>query len=395
MARGVRIKRINNAVLKKILADGSSAAKRAYYADDKRKKVLEKKDYLSLVVEMNFNNQRHFKTIGHYPDMSWMTFDKLATDYIADIINGRYQTLSNLTVNQFNFDVVEPYSERNHKDSTGFKQRLKPFIEAHGDKYVCDITKLHIIGLLNRLSDGRSSPTLARYLAAFSKFLSMAVDHEIVDRNICKGIKKPAENAPRTRCLYPEEVAALIKFALLDVSPIHALALLLCLFSALRPSNVKSIELSWLKRNLTELHLPDSKGGRPLVVYLNQASIEIIKWAKAYSDGFYLFPGRNAGSPIVNMTKCVNRIRKAVQIETGITEHFQLRDLRRTHASLQLRVTGDVRLVQQTLAHRDIKTTLVYSYHRNDKLLEASEKTAVALLGGQSLSTYLPKPTEE
>ena len=395
MAKGVRLKRLNNTALKQINAEGHSAAKLAYYADDKRKRVHKKKDYLSLVVEMNFKKERYFKTIGHYPDMNWSTFDGLATDCIADIIHGRYQSVCNITVSDFNASVVIPYSEANHKDVSGFKQRLKPFIEAFGDKYVRDITKLHVIGLLNRLSDGRSSPTLARYLAAFSKFMSMAEDYEIVDRNICKGIKKPAENAPRTRRLSPEEVVALIKFALSDASPIHALAVLLCLFTALRPSNIKPIELSWLKRNLTELHLPDSKGGRPLVVYLNQASIEIIKLAMAYSDGYYLFPGRNAGSPIINMTKCVNRIRKAVQIETGITEHFQLRDLRRTHASMQLRVTGDVRLVQQTLAHRDIKTTLVYAHHRNDKLLEASEKTATALLGGQPLSTYLPKITEK
>lgn len=392
MPKNTRLKRINNAVLKQIRAEGSSATKRAYYADDKRKKALPKKDYISLVVEMNFKNKRYFETIGHWPDMSWSTFDKLATDYIADIINGRYQSLSNIKVKDFNLDVVEPYSKKNHKDSSGFKQRLKPFIEAHGDDYVRDISKLHINGLLNRLTDVRSNPTLARYLAAFSKFMSMAVDHEIIDRNPCKGIKKPSENPPRTRSLYPEEIPVFIRASLLDVSPTHALAQLLCLFTGLRPSNVKPIELSWFKRDFTELHLPDAKDNQPHIVYLNAASIEIIKLAMAHSDGVYLFPGRKSGSPIINMTKCVNRVRKAVQKETGITEHYQLRDLRRTHASMQLRVTGDVRLVQQTLFHKHIDTTtLIYAHHRNDKLLEASEKTADALLDGKSLSTYLPK----
>jgi integrase len=364
---------------------------RAYYGQNKDIVLIPNIEFTSVVVKKFCNNKSHSHKVGDLRYNKWRELEKRAVDYISNIVNGRYQSFSNITVNEFKFDVVWPYSEKNHKDSPGFKQRLQPFIEAHGNDYVRDITKLHFIGLLNRLSDGRSSPTLARYLAAFSKFMSMAVDHEIVDSNICKGIKKPSENAPRIRSLYPKEAAALIKFAFSDTSPIHALALLLCLFTALRPSNIKPIELSWLKQDLTELHLPDSKGGRPLVVHLNQASIEIIKLAMVHSDGFYLFPGRNEGSPIVNITKCVNRIRKAVQKETNITEHFQLRDLRRTHASMQLRVTGDVRLVQQTLAHRDIKTTLVYAHHRNDKLLEASEKTAVALLGGRALSTYLPK----
>jgi integrase len=87
-------------------------------------------------------------------------------------------------------------------------------------------------------------------------------------------------------------------------------------------------------------------------------------------------------------TKCISRIRSYVQAKTGITVRFTAHDLRRTHASRMLQVCGDIRLVQQSLSHSDVKQTLTYAYHENTRLLDASEQTAQAMLGNRPLSSF-------
>ena len=395
MPKNTRLTRMNNAALKTIRAEGSSATKHAYYADDKRKKALPKKDYISLVVEMNFNNKRYFETIGHWPDMSWSTFDKLATDYIANIVNGRYKSLINITVNEFNRNVVAPYSEENHKDVSGFKQRLKPFIEAYGDKYVRDITKRNITELLNSLSDGRSSTTVGKYLAAISKFFSLAIEHELIDKNLCSSIKKAPKKPCVKRYLSSDEIIAFIEACFREQNQVHALCLLLSLMTGLRQGNVRSIELSWFNHDFTVLNVPDSKSNIPICHQVSPVSTEIIKLALPNSDGKYLFPSRVLGKFMSKPTKCMARIRKYVQEKTGITEHFYAHILRKNYATTQLSVTGDLNIVRENLAHADIKTTLIYAFNQTDKLRDANTKTAEALLGGRPLTSFINKPKED
>ena len=71
---------------------------------------------------------------------------------------------------------------------------------------------------------------------------------------------------------------------------------------------------------------------------------------------------------------------------TGVSDHWTIHDLRRTYASQQLELTGDIRLVQQNLFHSSSTVTERYCYHQNPQLAEASEATAQSLLSGHTYS---------
>ena len=240
--------------------------------------------------------------------------------------------------------------------------------------------------LLNDIAPTVQPPTLGKYQSAFSKVFSLAVAMDYLDKNPCQGLPRPKNNPPRTRVLELKEVAVAIEALLQDQNQVQALAILLCLFTGLRQGNVISIELSWLSNDYHILNIPMTKSGKPQQIALNHIGRSIVLEALSYSPGKYLFTSLTGESHISKPTTCMNRLRQYMQDKGVLNGHFTCHDLRRSFASYQLRTCGDIRLVQQSLGHADCKTTQIYTYHADDRLLEASEQTADALLNGSSLS---------
>jgi integrase len=349
---------------------------------------------VALGYQFNYQTKRKQKILGDTQSLRPRDFSARTAGVYSDMVNNNNIHINTMTLKGFYDDFVVPYAENNLKDVKGFMQRHKPLIETYGGEKLAGFKKYLISQLLTELANRVSPPTCARYLAAWSKFFNLAVSYDFIESNPCKGIPRPRENPPRDRVLSPSEVTALVDAALSDINSVHACSLLFCLFSGLRQGNVISLRLSWFNENYSMLSIPDSKSGKPIYMALNSALQSLIKQLLPYSDGTYLFPSSlstpSNPKPMGKPTKCLARLVERVQAKTGITEHFHCHDLRRTHASQMLRVSGDIRLCQQALGHADIKTTQRYAYHSNPELLAASEQTVTALLGGCELELFNP-----
>ena len=66
---------------------------------------------------------------------------------------------------------------------------------------------------------------------------------------------------------------------------------------------------------------------------------------------------------------------KRLRRQSGVTG-LRFHDLRHDFASKLLRATGNLRLVQKALGHRDIKTTTRYAHVLNHEVAEAMERVA-------------------
>lgn len=359
--------------------------------EDKRIWVKPNINNIAVGVQMNHGNKRYYHTVGHFPDSSWSELNKRAAKYIADVLADELVTRTNTTVGAFYEDVVRPYSLTHHKDSSGFLQRLISFVKSYENERVNKVKPMHIAGLVKWLSEGRDSPTVARYLAAYSKFFSLAIEHELIEKNPCKAIKKPPENPSRERYLSPEEILAFIAGAFHARNRMHALALLLCLFTGLRRSNVLGIKLCWFNHDFTVLRIPasESKSGTVIIKHLNSIAQEIIRLVYPCNDGLHLLPSKVPGQPMRNPNKTLAEIRAYVQEQTGITEHFHCHDLRRSWGTYLLEKSEDIFVLKEDLAHADIKTSLIYGRKINSKVQVASEQTAQALLGGRTFSSFI------
>jgi integrase len=298
----------------------------------------------------------------------------------------RLESESDEILEGFIDDIITPWSEQNHRDSIGFLRRVERLKKRYGSMRLCDIRKKHIMILLNEIAPTVQSPTLGKYQSAFSRVFSLAIAMDYLDKNPVQGLPRPKNNPPKTRVLELIELSVAIDYLVSDSNQVQALAILLCLFTGLRQGNVISIQLTWFANNFHILNVPVTKSGKPQQIALNSTAVSIVKEALKYSDGVFLYPAKTGSGHITKPTTCMERLRNHMKDRGVLNGHFTCHDLRRCYASYQLRTCGDIRLVQQSLGHADCKTTQIYTYHADERLLEASEQTASALLNGSELT---------
>jgi integrase len=71
---------------------------------------------------------------------------------------------------------------------------------------------------------------------------------------------------------------------------------------------------------------------------------------------------------------------------------FRFHDYRHDFASKLLRTTGNLKLVQKALNHRDIRTTMRYAHVLNDEVAEAMERVAESRNRSRSATVRILKP---
>ncbi|HCG8497154.1 TPA: site-specific integrase [Vibrio parahaemolyticus] len=339
---------------------------------------------ISLGISKTFKGQRFNEVIGHWPEMSISTFDKIARERVSKIELGYYNKAASLLIGDFFIDYVLPMMESRNRDIESVKTRWRRVAPIFAHQALGDVSKLQITQFLTELSTQVKGSTVNRHLSLLSRIFSLAVELELLVVNPCKGIKKWPENNIRDRVLSDDELRIYIREAI-HINSFQSKALLFSLITGLRIGNVIDIRREMLSDDLTLLTLPMTKNGKSYRVMLNEPAREVLKSCAELSWNEWIFPSAvKEGAHIAYPRSCHEKIRDVVLQSTGGSESFNIHDLRRTYASRQLMLTGDARLVQSSLFHQSITTTERYAFHQQSKLAEASQSTALSLLSGNS-----------
>ena len=126
------------------------------------------------------------------------------------------------------------------------------------------------------------------------------------------------------------------------------------------------------------------KGGRTVSTPITPAVAALLEPLKGHHpEAVFTFTAQRTlkGRGLVKGQRC------PITYEGGKTEWTRLmkragvtglrfHDLRHTTATRLLRETGNLKLVQQALNHRDIKTTTRYAHVQNDEVAEALQRVA-------------------
>ena len=122
---------------------------------------------------------------------------------------------------------------------------------------------------------------------------------------------------------------------------------------ALRVNDIDS------KRGL--IHVRRAKGGRERYVMLPKQLLAFLReyWRKTRPPGPLLFPGAKRGEPISSRTvnRAIREALSAAKVSKRITAH----SLRHSFATHLLEAGEDIRVIQQLLGHRSIRTTARYT----------------------------------
>lgn len=212
-----------------------------------------------------------------------------------------------------------------------------------------------------------AAATYNRALAAISSIGKYLESRGYTSTNPARGLLARKENNRRTRILRDDELPRF--FAALSGFPlVFQLFIQLLLHTWVRQGEAlraKWSDVSWEQRTLI---LHDTKNGKPHVVPLSEAALEVLRQLAPLKTNDYLFPGKTADGHMGRP----GRHLKALFAKADVTDLWG-HDLRRSGASWACRNGASVHDVSAILNHSNVAVTQRYVVAHNPRLQAAVE----------------------
>ena len=149
----------------------------------------------------------------------------------------------------------------------------------------------------------------------------------------------------------------------------------LALGTGLRVSEISQLKLEDidLKRGGNSLIVRHGKGDKLREVKFSSSLKSIIQDYLDYRDSNspYLFP--SVRQEFMSST-AIQKVFKKWAKRSGLPTRYSIHSCRHYYASALLRVSKNLRLVQQQLGHQNYQTSTVYAFSQDEEITEAVEK---------------------
>jgi site-specific recombinase XerD len=144
----------------------------------------------------------------------------------------------------------------------------------------------------------------------------------------------------------------------------------LMLNAGLRASEALHLRVRDIDWTSGQLMVREGKGKKDRTLWLNEADLELLRSWKARRPalGELLFTTLH-GTSVKDRDMRAMVKRRAQKV--GLTKDVHPHMLRHTFATDLYRVTKDIRLVQKTLGHADLSTTMIYTHLVDDDVAHA------------------------
>ncbi len=152
-----------------------------------------------------------------------------------------------------------------------------------------------------------------------------------------------------------------IKKLLSKINNIKHKAILSLIYSGgLRVSELLSLKLKDIDSDRMRIYIRGSKNNRDREVMLSEKILKLLrKYFIAYKPKEYPFEGQKAGA---YSARSVQEILKKAMKKSGIKKHATVHTLRHSFATHLIENGTDIRIVQELLGHKNIKTTQIYTH---------------------------------
>lgn len=321
-------------------------------------------------------------TIGGYPAWGVTAARERAKDLRQQVDAGndpleqKQAARAELTVAelwaQYAVEVLPRKAPSSQRNERSMWDRL--ILPALGRKRISDVGQRDIRQLHSRISE--TTPTQAnRCLASIRHVFNVAIEEWrlLADNPVPKHLAS-RENG-RERYLSADERNRF--FAALDARPDtpSGLALRLLFFTGARRGQV-------LKAKWSEFDLDDAvwtkpsahnKEKRPHRTPISPGAVDVLRRARAMSDGDHVFPGRT-GAALVEIKKLFSAVRAEARLE-----NFRIHDIRHSYASFLVSNGASLPVIGKLLGHTQVKTTSRYAHLEDDPLRQATNGLSRAI----------------
>jgi len=309
---------------------------------------------------------------------------KWIQDTESAIRDGRYKSHAASRCHTVN-DLLDRFTTQYlSKSPKYFKQKtllLQRWRSELGNMFLSELLPSHLADVRDKLLSEdtpqkmkRSPGTVNRYIAAFSKALSFAVNElGWLQDNPMRKISKPKESRGRDRFLSKEEIDRLLTACKASANVNLYSIVSIALLTAMRYGeivNLKWRDIDFENRFLT---LHETKNGSKRVVPLTEKLIEILQSCPSYGSGQdeNLF---NSG--VRSGLKRTMSIRKsfATALKRAEIKDFRFHDLRHTaasHIAMKGATQGELMVI---LNHRSPAMTRRYAHYSQQHIADLLEK---------------------
>jgi len=340
----------------------------------------------SFVLSYRSRGRKRLMVIGNYGAKTLEQAQKKARSLLGTVTDGKdplqekHKQARGQKMKALCIYFLEEYAKPKKKTWETDESRINKYIlPAFGGIQIGAVNADDIKSLHKKIS--KHAPIEAnRVVALVSAMLTRAAGPEwgFVDKNHinpCRGVEMNPETQ-RNVWVRPTEFPKLAES--IDKEPnIYIRAILWAyLLTGCRKSELLRAKRDNIDHFMKELKLEDTKAGKPQIIQLNGPAYTLLTELPPIDGNPYLFPGRKAGRPLVNIDKAWQRIRKEAKLE-GIWLH----DLRRTLGSWMANSGKSLHLIGQVLRHSKPETTAIYARLAEDSTREALEAHGKQVMG--------------
>lgn len=268
-------------------------------------------------------------------------------------------------------------------------ERYIPYIQTYKSSWQTDETvlRIHVLPRLGSLAldeikvdavadivnsmrkNGYAAGTINRAVVILRYIYNLASKWKVPGSgdNPASGLTAGPE-VQRNRFLTETEAKALIASIQADENRIAATCIILLLLTGARRNEItfaKWDAVNWRSRKLV---VSKSKSGKPRVIALNPAALELIAAVPRLPDCPWIFPSPITGKPSASLFFPWDRIRKRANLVD-----LRLHDLRHSFASFLANRGVQLYVIQNLLGHLHPRTTQRYAHLTSDTLMDAAD----------------------
>ena len=232
------------------------------------------------------------------------------------------------------------------------------------------ISNQAIADLLRRMHDAKyASGTTNRVLVLLRYMFNLAIKWGVP--GACKNATAGLKTTPdvyRERFLTSDETSRLLGALDADENQVAACAIKLLLLTGARRNEITYARWEYVNWEQRTLLVPRSKTGRPRMIRLNSAALELLRSIPRVEGNPFIFPSPSTGRPSPSLHFPWLRIRK----RAGVLD-IRLHDLRHSFASFLVNQGVSLYVVQELLGHTQARTTQRYAHLADTTLADAAE----------------------
>ena len=218
----------------------------------------------------------------------------------------------------------------------------------------------------------RSKTTVNRELSTLRHMFSKAEEWGMMESSPFGKVKLFfKENNERIRYLTRDEAKNLLSVCSGYMRDIVIVAL--C--TGMRRGEILSLKWSQIREGF--IYLTQTKSDNARQIPLNQTLIELLATLPRHLKSEYIFVNPKTGTRYIDTSNGFN----ATVERAGIVD-FHFHDLRHTFASWLVMAGKPLKVVQELLGHKDIKTTMRYAHLADEQLIEGVAAVDLLCLNG-------------